>query len=211
MLALPDVNVKTTNDLSIPDKKSYHTRMGMRCLLDIELKHLLNTTDCTKSHACEAVFSRSILIRLFFSMMFLVLGLCFYIIYRDHTFINIYVNRIIYLRNYIHVCDTLLGGSVPSFIHTISFTLLLSCVVGGARFNDVVICIMWFFVECIFEALPLINAYIPISINLLHSNVIADLCITYVCYGTYDNYDIIAIGLGTGTSAYIMLRTQKEG
>lgn len=210
MLALPDVNIRIIKECSIPEQKTCFGRRVAQFLLHMLLKHPPPQTLVENPHILKSLISFNASIRMFFSALFLICGLFFYLICRNHTFVNVYLGHINYFDEYAYLCNTLIVGSLPSFIHTVAFSLLTSAIIEGTRTNDFLVCISWFLAECIFEALPLFKQYIPLSILLTNDNIVTYGLNTYLTYGTYDHHDICAIALGAIVSGYIMIRTQKE-
>lgn len=92
-----------------------------------------------------------------------------------------------------------LGMFAPEFFHVLAFSLI-SMSLFSSRTARITVCVVWFCLESTFELGqkygPELTAYIPE--RLIPGNLR-----DFFVNGTFDSYDVIAIGLGTLTAFFI--------
>ena len=105
------------------------------------------------------------------------------------------------------------AGSLPTFTHTLAFSLLSAGVIASDRVRGAVICAAWFLIESAFEigqradVSPWLTARLPAWFShvwLLSNST------TYFSRGTFDARDIIAAAAGAATACFIICHTQPQ-
>jgi hypothetical protein len=103
--------------------------------------------------------------------------------------------------SFIHPHSPLFGGladNLPSFTHVFAFSLMTAGLLGPGRKGTLLICLMWFSIDAVFEIgqglKPISLAIIPEWIKV-HPVPMADLQ-EYIRCGTFDFRDILACLLG---------------
>ena len=103
---------------------------------------------------------------------------------------------------------TIVGGSLPSFIHALSFSMITSSLYPTKALIYALICLRWLFIGVIFELGQgpgkWIIQLIPDSMNKIPCiGSIQD----YFLLGTFDVLDLLAVFLGSSTGFLLLLLT----
>jgi hypothetical protein len=103
-----------------------------------------------------------------------------------------------------------IGSSLPDFLHVFSFILLTQGLLSWRKGGSLAICLVWFFIDFIFELFQRYNA-IPLKIIPTWFKGIPFLENTqnYFTRGTFDLLDLIAIALGAASAYFVLLATNK--
>jgi hypothetical protein len=92
----------------------------------------------------------------------------------------------------------ILANNLPSFAHVFAFSLMTAGLLGTRRKGNLLICLLWFLIDTVFEIgqglKPISLAIIPEWFEI-HTLPIANLH-EYFRYGTFDIRDIVAGLLG---------------
>ena len=104
-----------------------------------------------------------------------------------------------------------LGVVAPEFFHALGFCLI-SMAFFSTRKAKISICILWFSIDSVFELAQKygthLAGYIP---KWFESVPILENLRDYLVNGTFDSYDLLAIGLGSLTAFLIGQLLHKEG
>lgn len=104
----------------------------------------------------------------------------------------------------------LIGNNLPAFIHAFSFILITGALVSCRKRGYLIICLSWFFVDCVFELGQKFSS-LPSKINIGWFTGIPFLENTgnYFVHGTFDCFDLAAITMGTVIALFVLLFTNK--
>ena len=106
-----------------------------------------------------------------------------------------------------------LGGHLPSFVHTLAFIAITAAALWPWPRLLPVICIAWLVIECAFEvgqAYPLGDRIADSVPAWVHGVPVLEAIPDYFARGTFDPFDVLAIGLGA-IVAYLGLRHMQTG
>jgi len=104
-----------------------------------------------------------------------------------------------------------IGNVLPSFIHVFSFILLTAGILSCRKKGFLIICLCWFFIDCIFELGQKFNSLSLTIIPDWFSGVpFLENTKNFFLYGTYDLNDLIAILIGTVVAYLVLLSTIKS-
>lgn len=139
----------------------------------------------------------------------LVLGLTFYVIFRNKIYITTELN-ITHLNLFKNSSGYILRG-FPSFIHVFSFSMITAGLIKYRKYGYILICFAWCLINLTFE---IGQKYKELSINIIPdwlSNIpILDNTKNYFYNGSFDHADIIAIVVGTIMSFLILIKTKED-
>ena len=104
-----------------------------------------------------------------------------------------------------------LGVVAPEFFHALGFCLI-SMAFFSTRKAKISICILWFSIDSVFELAQKygthLAGYIP---KWFESVPILENLTNYFMYGTFDIYDLVAIGLGSLTAFFLGELLARKG
>jgi hypothetical protein len=143
----------------------------------------------------------------------LVFGTLVYLFYRppDQTYF-IYISGLnISSYNTLPNIFGIVGGSLPSFIHVLSFILITAGFLFCQKRGCVIICLSWFLIACAFEVgqgfKPWPSEIFP---DWFEGIVFLENSREYFARGTFDFMDLFAIALGTVTAYCVLLAISKR-
>ncbi len=145
--------------------------------------------------------------RLFFlGILSLLIGTSFYFFLRssDSNYLLIYFRTLSHPNNFVMRFIGNFGGSIPSFFHVLSLSLLNISLLSKTRVQTIIICIQWFLFGTIFELAQKYNS--PINSNffsILQENILFEKFEQYFIFGTFDFFDLLATALGAMTAFLI--------
>jgi hypothetical protein len=103
---------------------------------------------------------------------------------------------------------TIVGGSLPSFIHALSFSMITSSLYPPKTLIYASICLTWLFIGVIFELGQGPGKWI---VQLIPECIDRIPCIgsirDYFVLGTFDVLDLLAVFLGSSTGFFLLLLT----
>lgn len=104
-----------------------------------------------------------------------------------------------------------IGGSLPSFLHVLAFSLLVGGLFGARKTGYLIICLAWLFTNVLFELgqkhITTASQAIPQSFEGVF---ILENMKSYFLKGTYDHFDILASCAGSAAAYWVLLRTRDE-
>ena len=118
------------------------------------------------------------------------------------------------IQIFFHQMPTLygkLGMFAPEFFHPLAFSLISMSLISSRK-SKVMICFIWFSIDSIFELGQKFG--IELAENLPKWCVTVPTIkgfIDFFVYGTFDFYDLVAIGLGSLTAFLILELESKKG
>lgn len=105
------------------------------------------------------------------------------------------------------------AGSLPTFFHTLGFSLLLTMLAGAGHRSALWVCATWFAIETAFEAGQhrLASAWLVDHLPQWFSHAwLLERTGAYFTAGVFDPFDIIAAAAGA-TLAYLLVVTYETG
>ena len=105
----------------------------------------------------------------------------------------------------------LIGNYMPDFIHVFSFILITAGIIAFKKKGYVFICIGWLLIDCAFELGQKYNS-IPLRIipDWFDKVPFLENTKNYFLKGTFDIFDVAAVGLGALAAYYVLLITMKR-
>ena len=105
-----------------------------------------------------------------------------------------------------------LGGSLPSFLHVFSFSLLTAGLFPCRRRGWAVLCAVWLFVDCLFEVGQKYPAWTSAMIPRWFEAVpFLENSRNYFFRGTFDYLDLVASVAGAAAACSVLYFTSKKG
>lgn len=139
----------------------------------------------------------------------LILGLAFYVIFRNKTYITTELN-ISHLNLFKNSGGYILSG-FPSFIHAFSFSIITASLIRYRKYGYVLICSVWCLIDLTFE---LGQKYREFTVRIIpdwFSGIpVLENAKNYFYNGTFDYIDIIAIVIGTMMSYLLLIKTKER-
>jgi len=103
-----------------------------------------------------------------------------------------------------------LGMFAPEFFHPLAFSLMSAALIASKK-SKIMLCIAWFSINLLFELGQTFGAelvdYLPQSFMIVP---MIKGFVDFLVYGTFDIYDLLAIGLGSMTAFSIVLHDSKK-
>ena len=105
----------------------------------------------------------------------------------------------------------LIGNNLPAFIHVFSFILITAGLIVCQKRGYLIICLSWFFVDCVFELGQKFDAWSSMIIPDWFAGLpFLENTENYFRKGTFDILDVAAIAFGTAIAYFILLTTSKR-
>ncbi|MBW2055051.1 MAG: hypothetical protein JRI29_05045 [Deltaproteobacteria bacterium] len=150
--------------------------------------------------------------QLLIGMSSLIIGTLVYLVDRspDQTYFVFSSPFNISLFKTLPIIFGFIGNNLPAFIHAFSFILITGALVSCRKRGYLIICLSWFFVDCVFE--------LGQKFSSLPSKIIPDWFTgipflentgNYFVHGTFDCFDLAAITMGTVIALFVLLFTNK--
>ena len=159
------------------------------------------------------ISNRVNILQVLIGLAVLLLGSLVYLIDRppDQTYF-VYSSKIdISLYNTIPNLFSVIGNSLPAFIHVFSFILITAGLIFCKKRGYLIICLSWFLVDSAFELGQKFNTWpskiIPdwfTGIPFLENTE------NYFLQGTFDFFDLAAIAFGASVAYFVILTTSKR-
>jgi len=150
--------------------------------------------------------------QLLIGMSSLIIGTLVYLVDRspDQTYFVFSSPFNISLFKTLPIIFGFIGNNLPAFIHAFSFILITGALVSCRKRGYLIICLSWFFVDCVFELGQKFSS-LPSKINPDWFTGIPFLENTgnYFVHGTFDCFDLAAITMGTVIALFVLLFTNK--
>ena len=147
-------------------------------------------------------------------VLFLVAGTLEYLISRP-TGSTYFLQPFSSILSYFHDLPNLyreFGFFAPDFFHPLAFSLMSMAFLSNKRGSRVFICFAWFSIDAVLELGQKYGAqlldYLP---QWLERLTITENLRNYLIYGTFDNFDLLAITLGSITAFVIGESINKGG
>ncbi len=150
--------------------------------------------------------------QLFIGLSGLLIGLMIYFIDRPgDTYLVNKISGGASLYNSIPGLFGPIGYVLPAFIHVFSFSLITSGLLGCSKKGAIAVCSGWLAVNFVFELGQKFKAQ---AVSLVPENYVKseflEIFCNYFKFGTFDNYDLIAIVLGAA-AAYSIIAITIQG
>lgn len=97
-----------------------------------------------------------------------------------------------------------IGSVLPDFLHVFAFILITAGVLGVGKRGQVVICVVWFVIDTLFEVGQRFRWLADMVPDWFANVPFLENTANYFRYGSYDSRDLVAIALGT-VCAYMVL------
>ena len=104
------------------------------------------------------------------------------------------------------------AGILPTFFHTLGFSLILTMLTGAGNRSALWVCATWFAIEAVFEAgqHPLASAWLVDHLPQWFSHVwLLERTSAYFSTGVFDPFDIVAAAAGASI-AYLLVVTYEQ-
>ena len=151
-------------------------------------------------------------LQILLGILFFLIGALVYLIDRppEHTYFFIHFKFIETLHGTLPAFFGPLGNYLPDFIHPLSFILITAGIISSSRKGDIVICLSWLVIDCIFEFGQKYSTQFLKTVPDWFSGIpFLEAFGLYFIKGTFDPYDIAAILAGTLTAYFILIMTRK--
>ena len=103
------------------------------------------------------------------------------------------------------------GNSLPSFVHAFCFILITAGLLRCQKRGCIIICSIWFFIDCIFELGQKFKSLSSTMVPDWFSGILfLENIKNYFLSGTFDFNDLVAIALGTIFAYFILLITNER-
>jgi hypothetical protein len=158
---------------------------------------------------CSMFNIRQILI----GLMILLLGTSIYLTDRSPDQIYfVYKSPIeISLHNSFPNLFGIIGNSLPSFVHVLSFILITAGILSSKKKGSLFVCASWFLIDVIFE---LGQKYYSLVLKIIpdwFSGIpFFENTKSYFSRGTFDAMDLVAVLIGSLTGYFILILTIKR-
>jgi hypothetical protein len=129
-------------------------------------------------------------------------------------------DRTYFVRAYTHymsLYDTLpnlfgpIGSSLPAFVHVFSFILITAGLLSCRKRGCLVVCLGWFFVDTVFELGQKFKIWSSSMVPDWFEGIpFLESCKNYFLLGTFDFFDLAAIGFGTVMAYWVLLTTMER-
>ena len=106
----------------------------------------------------------------------------------------------------------IIGNSLLDFVHPFSFILIRAVLVACRKRDYLIICLIWFFVDCVFEFGQKFNSWSSTIIPDWFAGIpFLENTENYFVHGTFDSFDLAAITIDTVLSYFVLLTTIERG
>lgn len=146
-------------------------------------------------------------------LIVLIIGLLVYLIDRapDETYFVYYISTWFSLHNIFPNIFGPVGKNLPAFIHVFSFALITAGLLSCQRKGCLVICSIWFIIDCAFELGQRFSMWSSIIIPDWFAGVpFLENSKNYFLLGTFDFLDLVAIAIGSLTAYFTLLVTMER-
>jgi len=140
-------------------------------------------------------------------------GVLVYIIDRPPMYVPGFVSNLSLYNQDSVISFGSFANNLPSFFHTFSFCLLLSCMTSQTKIKNTQILAFWLFVEISFELMqgkPFKDWLVQTQFFKENSGYILRNISAFINNGFFDTFDVVAILLGATLAYLLMLITSKE-
>ncbi|MBW2607813.1 MAG: hypothetical protein JRD05_09285 [Deltaproteobacteria bacterium] len=104
-----------------------------------------------------------------------------------------------------------IGNTLPSFVHVFAFILITAGLIFCQKRWFLIICLCWFMVDRSFELGQKFNSLASKLIPGWFAGIpFLDNTKNYFLYGTFDCFDLLAIGIGTIMAYFVLLTTRER-
>lgn len=143
----------------------------------------------------------------------LLTGSCIYLFDRPsgYTYFIVKVSLDLNTYNLLPNLFSKIGNYLPSFIHTFAFILITAGVISSKKKDYIIICTIWFVIDCTFE---LGQNYSSMFVNMIpgwFSGIpFIENTKNYFMLGTFDVLDLAAIISGSLVGYSVLIMTMKK-
>ena len=109
---------------------------------------------------------------------------------------------------------TEIGNNLPSFLHVFGFSLLTAGIIVQKKWNYIIICCLWLFINLLFELLQRDTIFLQlnyVSVNHDKLDPILHWLKNYSLQAVFDPKDIFALIIGAVVAYIVLTKTNKGG
>ena len=105
----------------------------------------------------------------------------------------------------------IIGNSLPSFVHVLSFILITAGILSSKQKGSIFICAGWFLIDFIFELGQKYNSWVLKIIPDWFSGIpFFENTKNYFSRGTFDIIDLVAVLIGSITGYFVLIITMEK-